>query len=122
MALWIFGCMAFQFHPRTVAGKQCPTAPVQQTTVAIKSCCGRVIGYEVRAPRPGESAFVQCHCAEKKAAQDGTWLPPKLQPFFLPQPLVVIPPSTAEATPTVALILRESVRNEPPRVPPPNLS
>lgn len=83
MAVWLFGCSAFQFHPRTPVGLQCPTATVQKVTVAVRDCCGRITGHIQRAPLPGEKAFVQCHCAEKRTAHD-LGLPPRLQPFFVP--------------------------------------
>jgi hypothetical protein len=118
MALWIFGCTAFQYHPRSVAGRQCPTAAVQTVRVAVKDCCGRVVGYETRAPEPGEAAFTQCRCAENQAATNG-YLPPKLEPFFLPAP--DLPEASAE--PRIAQrhyyrLIRYRA-DLPPPVPPP---
>lgn len=56
------------FTPR---GTQCPTAPVQQ--IQVSSPVVPQDGFPsstamVRPPIEGEPGFVQCHCAEKKAA------------------------------------------------------
>jgi hypothetical protein len=83
LAGWLFGCMAFQFQPRTAFGVQCPTAEIQTVSVPIRDCCGKVVGYAQRAPEPGEATFTQCRCAERKTVTD-FGLPPKLEPFFLP--------------------------------------
>ncbi|CAN5411158.1 hypothetical protein BH11ARM1_BH11ARM1_03180 [soil metagenome] len=48
---------------------QCPTSAVQQITIPVRSCCGDIIRFETRAPRPGDKQFMQCHCAEKSAGQ-----------------------------------------------------
>ena len=50
----------------TPYGVQCPTAPVQTITVAMRICCGKVARIATRAPKPGDKDFVQCRCAEKK--------------------------------------------------------
>lgn len=84
MAIFLYGCVAFQFHPRTPLGVQCPTATVQVTKEPIY-CCGVIVGYEERAPEPGEAAFVQCQCAEKQSAEHLAQTgPPKLQVFWTP--------------------------------------
>jgi hypothetical protein len=95
MALWLFGCTAFQFHPRTRWGVQCPTAKVQTVERAVRDCCGKIVGLKIVVPGPGDRAFVQCRCAEKKTAQQEASLPPRLELFAtvvhkleLPSPLV----------------------------------
>ena len=67
----------FGFVPSTPKGIQCPTAPVQ--AVFVRNCCGRLVA---RAPKPGERAFVQCRCAEKRAAAHDAVAPTKID-FFL---------------------------------------
>ncbi|MFI5386049.1 MAG: hypothetical protein ACHQ50_08005 [Fimbriimonadales bacterium] len=69
MAAWVFLFSALQFLPLTPDGVQCPTAPVQTITDAVRDCCGKLVGYSIRAPQPGDPGFVQCRCAEKKSAQ-----------------------------------------------------
>jgi hypothetical protein len=58
-----------QLFACTNSGIHCPTAPIQSVTVANLSCCGKVIIFTSRKPRPGEKGFVQCRCAEKRSAQ-----------------------------------------------------
>lgn len=121
MALWLFGCTAFQFHPRTPWGVQCPTAKIQVVEIAVRNCCGKVIGLRSVVPLPGDRSFVQCRCAEKKTAQQQASLPPRLELFAsivfrleLPTPL---------AKPFVAhpyLVHRYTV-SVPPLVRPPGL-
>lgn len=69
----VFGlCSVLHLSPLTPKGVQCPTAPVQSVTevVYVKNCCGKIVPQTIqRKPREGESAFVQCRCAEKKAAE-----------------------------------------------------
>lgn len=50
--------------PREV---QCATAPVQKIIVPVWDSHGEVIGYEERAPRKGDEAYLQCRCEEKTA-------------------------------------------------------
>lgn len=76
---WLFVLLAcwLGFGNAVVAvpeSKQCPTAKVQQIRVAIESDCGHTVGYEFRAPQPGEEAFVECHCAEKHTQSDRTFV------------------------------------------------
>jgi len=78
MVALLFVTTAFQFRVRTAIGQQCPTASIQLVTVAVKDCCGKIVGYTQRAPKPGESAFVQCRCAEKKANDHQALTSPKL--------------------------------------------
>lgn len=64
-----FGIFATGLHlPATPEGVQCPTVVVQQIRVPVLSCCGKVVGYSLRAPRLGEQGFTQCRCNEKKSA------------------------------------------------------
>jgi hypothetical protein len=120
MAVFLYGCVAFQFHPRTPLGVQCPTATVQVTKAPIY-CCGVLVGYEDRAPEPGETGFVQCQCAEKQSAEHLAQTgPPKLQVFWTP---------TVQVEPRPFLVPREPIRGrlpsdtsalQPPPVPPPD--
>ena len=68
------------FVPLTRAGIQCPTAPIQKIQVPVR-CCGKVIGFQVRAPKPGEFGFVQCRCEEKRAPVKATATASKFQVF-----------------------------------------
>ncbi|HTQ09712.1 MAG TPA: hypothetical protein VMI31_06535 [Fimbriimonadaceae bacterium] len=78
--------------PLTPAGVQCPTAPIQRIEAPV-TCCGRVVGYEMRAPKPGEPGFVQCRCAEKRS--------PLKQGFALAKPQI-FPPADADVAPAGA--------------------
>ncbi len=69
----------YSFTPQ---GVQCPTAPVQ-TILAAKLCCGSVVGYEQRAPKPGEAGFLQCRCSEKRAPARLVAAAPKVQVFLV---------------------------------------
>lgn len=64
--------------PMTAKGVQCPTAAVR--TVTVRDCCGRLV---VRAPLPGEKAFVQCQCAEKKGAAHDATVPSKVHLYLV---------------------------------------
>lgn len=55
----------------TPDGVHCRAAPVQTVaeTPENKSCCEKETSEaKVRKPKPGDAAFLQCQCAEKKAA------------------------------------------------------
>lgn len=65
-------CSVLHVAPITPKGRQCPTAPVQVVTEVTyeKDCCGKLVTRSIqRKPRDGELGFVQCRCAEKKAAE-----------------------------------------------------
>lgn len=119
LTLWLFGCTAFQFHPQTAVGVQCPTATVQTVRVAVKNCCGKIVGYRDQAPKPGQREFVQCRCAEKRSAEHSALLPPKLEPFFLPELRWTTPAPPLE--PLTAYEYRAAYRSLsfPPAVRPP---
>ncbi len=54
-------------------GKHCVTAAVQkvQFLIAVEDAKGNLVLKEIdRAPKPGELAFKQCHCEDKKSKQD----------------------------------------------------
>ena len=54
-------------------GKHCVTAPVQkvQFLIAVEDAQGKLVLKEIdRAPKPGELAFKQCRCEDKKASQE----------------------------------------------------
>jgi hypothetical protein len=68
-------------------------------TVAVKNCCGKVVGYETRKPKAGEKEFVQCRCAEKRASQHNDAnlggrqfeaMPLVLIAFVTPEPLAEV--------------------------------
>lgn len=83
----------------TPEGRQCPTAAAPLVRVAIKSACGCVIGHIERAPKPGERGFVQCRCAEKRAAQESSAPPaPALPTDALRLNLPVVPVVSTEHT------------------------
>jgi len=122
LAVWLFGCTAFQFYPRTSYGTQCPTAAVQTIVVAVKDCCGKEIGQVRRAPKPGEQAFVQCQCAEKKNAQHEASLPPKLEPFPSEVFHFDVPTRLPESLVTDSYSARFVTLSVPPLVRPPVLA
>ena len=100
--------------PTTRAGVQCPTATVQ--TVTVRDCCGRLV---TRAPRPGEKAFKQCRCAEKKSESQNATLATKVVLFLETAEPFRIAPRRENArripTATAGLVSRLA----PPRVRPP---
>jgi hypothetical protein len=118
LAAFLFACVAFQYTPRTPLGTQCPTAQVQVVKAEIV-CCGKVIGYEVRAPQLGEPQFMQCHCAEKKAGGHKLAVPPKLD-VYCASVQTVEPKSFTVPSQTILYTrpLHRSVAHVPP-VPPP---
>ena len=107
----------FGFVPATPKGVQCPTAAVQ--TVTVRTCCGRLV---TRAPEPGERAFLQCRCAEKKTAAHDSTVPSKLQLYFVAgEPLQFdAPPRPAPTVPAFAATFRSV--GFPPIVRPPTAS
>jgi len=76
--------------PRTAAGTQCPTAPVQTVKVAVKDCCNRTVMKKV-APKPGSKYFLQCRCAEKKAAHEVASSGTRLELFTTEVPALATP-------------------------------
>lgn len=119
LACWLFGCVAFQFNPRTPSGVQCPTATVQTVTVAVRDCCNRVT-YKRVVPKPGDRNFVQCRCLEKKSTgQQAAVNETRLDPY-IPEPLrfeLPIPPSESR-TRFVHSETLVSVENAPSDRPP----
>lgn len=61
LSLLLAGTSSVHFSPRTPIGVHCPTAVVQWVETGLN--------HQVRKPQLGEKTFLQCHCAEKKAAQ-----------------------------------------------------
>jgi hypothetical protein len=94
-AAW-FGAFSLGVSASTPDGMLCPTAHAQ-IRVAVTSCCGKVVGYTVRAPRKGEAGFVQCRCNEKRSAGQQASSPQKPN-FYLPceasemDPISALPP------------------------------
>ncbi|MGV3614075.1 MAG: hypothetical protein ACO1SV_01955 [Fimbriimonas sp.] len=118
LAGWLFGCVALQFHPRTPFGIQCPTAEIQTVSVPIRDCCGKIVRYESRTPKPGEATFTQCRCAERQTVTD-LGLPPKLEPFFLPQFLFEMPDAPPSVGGDHPYIVRDYRVDTPPFLRPP---
>ena len=104
--------------PKTVLGKHCPTATIQQVSVEN--------GSGTRAPKVGEKGFKQCCCAEQKAEQAEQ---AKVQVQHLEMPAALAPmllgsvkiPILAALKPSFAYnsILHSLWALTPP-VPPPN--
>ena len=88
--LFLLGA-CFQSGVQTPVGVHCPTAPVQSVLVPVHDKCGCVIGYRSEAPKPGDKAFVQCRCAEKKSTERAVSPPPKVVLFVLDQEQVASP-------------------------------
>jgi len=122
MAAWLFGCTAFQFSVSTPYGIQCPTAAVQTVRIAVKDCCGRVVGYRAEAPKPGSKSFVQCRCAEKKNAEHQATMPPKLEPFPPTSVTLKVPDRLQEPLAEHAYASSFALRAVPPTIRPPVLS
>lgn len=78
--------------PRTATGTQCPTAPVQTVKVAVKDCCNHTVVKAI-APKPGSKYFVQCRCAEKKAAHEVATSGTRLELFVSAAPVLAEPAS-----------------------------
>ncbi|MBS1716915.1 MAG: hypothetical protein JSS72_04190 [Armatimonadetes bacterium] len=103
----------------TAEGVQCPTATVQQITVPIKSTCGCVVGYQTRAPKPGEKGFMQCRCNEKRSEQQATTGSQKVTWFPAPHDvaLTLSQPIREQEMPQ-PLVKRNSRWINPPEHPP----
>lgn len=107
----------------TPNGVQCPTAPVQ-TVVETLSCCGKTVGYAQRPVRPGDKGFVQCRCAEKRAAQHSSSVGPQAPHYEMlcAQPLTIALPILAQdRTPTDFVAPGVTSTRRSPSVPPPSL-
>ena len=87
IAVMFFLCSAIP-QQATLTGVQCPTAPLQTISVAIRDCCGKVTGFTTRAPKPGEAGFVQCRCAEKRTSSQKATLSNKV-PLMMAAEIVV---------------------------------
>ena len=115
----LFVGTAFQFRVRTPIGQQCPTASIQLVTVAVKDCCGKIVGYTQRAPKLGESAFVQCRCAEKKATDHQALTSPKLD-LLLAKAIAAPKPEVLKAGQASAIYCAsQKDRTTPPSTRPP---
>lgn len=120
LLVWCAVSRAATVTPR---GVQCPTAAVQTAVFAKRDCCGKVVGYEARAPREGEKGFLQCRCAEKKAQQHGAaeTTTPRVEALFAAEaPLALALPSRLpEAKAEDTYRARLTVVDTPPAVRPP---
>jgi len=117
--------------PKSVAGKHCPTAPVQQVVRTEKSvgCCASkgkcVEKVVVSTPRPGESHFQQCLCADKRSKQVergfevGSASMPAILTTF-PGIALSLEPISKEAP--APRLTRVPSGSRQPSVPPPNAS
>jgi len=89
LLLLLAACMAFssaaRFGFRSVP-TQCPTAAVHRIAVTVRSADGRT-HTEVRAPRPGETGFVACHCQEKRPVAQPGWTVPTFMPALASEPV-----------------------------------
>lgn len=121
MALWLLGCVALQNYFSTPYGVQCPTAPVQGIKVAVRNCCGRIVGERTEAPKPGSKFFVQCRCAEKGHAQQDSAAPSKLEPFTLSPFVLSLPGIPSKPRTRYAYFAKAARHSIPPSVRPPNL-
>lgn len=112
-------CTAFQYHPRTAKGVHCPTAVVQVVEVVTKRTCCNKVAHVERKPKPGDAAFVQCRCAEKKDLSHQAVVPPKLEPFFLPEYRLELPtpPQPEAVTYTYSAALTPIYRDPDERPP-----
>lgn len=112
LALTLLLTLGFGPSIRTEAGHQCPTAPQQTISEAVRNCCGHVIGHRTRALKPGDKGFVQCRCAEKAAVQVKiAGAPVQLllpSDFILDWPLM---PRFRQAQPAYSLPLIEGSKN-----------
>lgn len=108
--------------PKTTIGTHCPTAPVQSVTETNNF--GQVV---TRAPKLGEEGFKQCSCKEQKAEQTESArvqvhqieLPPALclgHRIDLRLPVFAKPIIFNKQS-----LLRASLWNSVPPVPPPNV-
>lgn len=120
LLVWCSVSRAATVTPR---GVQCPTAAVQTVLVAKRDCCDRIVGYEVRKPKEGEKGFLQCQCAEKKAAQHGAAEAPapRVEALFaFESPLALALPSRLpEALASDTYVACLTVVSTPPAVRPP---
>ncbi|GEM_PF-1499898 len=120
LLLWCSVSRAATVTPR---GVQCPTATVQSVVVAKRDCCDRIVGYEVRKPKEGEQGFLQCRCAEKKAAPHGAAeIPvPRVEALFAAEaPLALaLPGRLPEVLAADTYLARLTVVPTPPFVRPP---
>lgn len=112
-----------RYSLRTPEGRQCPTAPVQVVVKTIRTCCGKVIGVEKYIPQPGDKAFHQCRCEEKKSvsfefvgAVAIYALPPVR--FLMPE----IPPLPEARQEIVGNVAQPRDRSSSPAPPPPRLA
>ena len=72
VAVALFIVSATAYLPKSTVGLHCPTATIQSVEVVqvSKTCCGEIKKLEVRKPKMGEKEFKQCHCEDKKSANN----------------------------------------------------
>jgi hypothetical protein len=120
LTLALLVASAGRYTLRTPDGRQCPTAPTQVIVETVRSCCGKVVGVVERAPKPGDKAFHQCRCEEKKSSNfESAYAPIALA---LPPAPVMIPnlggPGYVRSVP-VAPLPYPTASPSPPAPPPP---
>ena len=99
VALSVILSAAFAGLTISPPGKHCVTAPVQkvQFLIAVQDTAGKLVLTPIdRAPKPGELAFKQCHCEDKKASKDAkevatnvafVWFVPSIPTLIQMKPL-----------------------------------
>ncbi len=113
-------CASFVGFGRAVSSStQCPTAAVQRVTVAVRDCCDRIVGYETRAPKPGERDFVTCNCSAKKALSHKASFSAKIEFILCARDPELAPTRLATAFDRPAYLALTSSIAFPPRVRPP---
>jgi len=120
MAACLFFCASIQTFPATALGTQCPTAPVQMIDVAVKDCCGKVIGHIQRTPKVGDTEFLQCRCAEKKAPKHESATGPKFEVFTSTTVCLDFRSAIPPVAQTIDYIGPESWAEKSPLTPPPD--
>ena len=121
LAIWLFGCAAFQYTPLN-ANRQCATAPVQVVPIVLRHEAGDETDILWRAPLPGEKTFQMCLCDTVKKVKNGDVLPPKLDAFVLNRPVLRLPSVQAPFQPIASRDAVLVTRSLAPIVPPPVVS
>ncbi len=122
MALCVLSLTSLQVCPQTPTGVQCPTAPVQAILKPVKAHCGCVVAFKLVAPKPGDKAFVQCHCAEKKSAERVVFTPPKVDVLVAPAVQVAKCEKLEVREDPTSPLVTEASQIVPPAIRPPSVS
>ena len=122
VVVWFLVCSLSFFQVPTSAGVHCATAQVQTVQREVRDKCGCLVAVKAEKPKPGDKAFVQCRCAEKKTADTTTTASTKFELIVADLPVIDLPGALQTPRRRYEYLQPELGRSTPPDTLPPALA